>query len=86
MKHKSKDKVAPVCDNSLTGWDYAIRQAECAIWELSEKAERLRVAIQTFQEMRERGELWPGTSESENGLVGQDGDLGQSPAIQRLNR
>lgn len=71
MKYKSKEQFAHSRDNNLAGWDYAIRQA-------LDKISSLKVAIQTFEQMRDSGEPWPGTSGSEDEVLGQDGVLGQS--------
>ena len=41
---------------------------------------RLAAAIKTFEALRYSGARFPGTSESEPGLLGQKADLGQSPS------
>jgi len=40
----------------LAGWDTAIAEAERQIVEYGQKATRLKLSIETFQEMKERGE------------------------------
>jgi len=42
------------------GWDHAIAEAERQISEYEAKIGKLRMAIDTFGEMRERGEGFPG--------------------------
>ena len=86
MKRKSKEVFAHTCSltgcgSGLQGWDYAIHEAQLLIASAHEKIDRLTHSIRVFEEMRDAGEPWPGTSESESGLLGQEGDLGQSPAM-----
>ena len=71
MKRQSTEVFAHVSSSSAEGWDYAIVEASRQIQEAEEKVRQLRLAIQTFQEMRETGEPWPGASGSEDRLLGQ---------------
>jgi hypothetical protein len=67
---------------SANGWDSAISDAEEMIQEAKEKIKRLKRSIQTFISMRERGVPFPDepeTFEASDGLLGQEGDLRQSP-------
>ena len=87
MKPKSKEEFAHRCSHSdcgaeLQGWDYAIHEANRLITAANDKIERLNHSIRAFEQMRDSGEPWPGTFESEDGLLGQKGDMGQSPTFQ----
>lgn len=59
-------------------WEQAICDATAEVERLKKRIAALRQAIRSFEYMRDSGEPWPGTSESENGLIGQEGHLGQS--------
>ena len=57
MCSPSQAKSPQLC-GGISGWDYAISEAEKQISEFEERIIRLRNSIQTFQEMKRDGEPW----------------------------
>jgi len=55
----------------VLGWDAAILDAQHLAAEAESKAARLRKAVEAFKLLRDNGEPWPGTFESESELLGQ---------------
>jgi len=60
-------------------WDSAIADAEGMIGAAERYTAGMRESIKTFKELRDTGEPFPGTFESADGVMGQHGDMGQSP-------
>jgi hypothetical protein len=75
---KSKDKSLASRGAPVSGWKQAILDARQQLAASEARALELRRAIQAFEDLRDAGEPWPGTSESDAGLIGQKGDMGQS--------
>src|SRR5437660_923086 len=81
-KLKSTVKIEKVDTRSKNGWDRAIVDSENLIYEYQEQISLLKASVRSFKILRERGAPFPQserTSESGNGLLGQDEHLGQSP-------
>jgi hypothetical protein len=75
---KATDKSLPILTRSVNSWKQAILAANKALDEAEARVSHLKRAVAAFRAMQEAGDPWPGTSESENRLLGQEGDLGQS--------
>lgn len=60
LTHSCDNLSGRDCD-SLSGWDRAICEAERQIETAQEKIKRLRLSIETFKEMRAKGEPFPGS-------------------------
>jgi predicted translin family RNA/ssDNA-binding protein len=59
MKKQKQGKLLHVC-SSPKGWHRAIEEAERQIEAAQEKIKRLRLSIETFEEMCAKGEPFPG--------------------------
>jgi len=73
---------------NLSGWDNAISEAQRQIAEARQRIATLNRSIRTLKVLRDEGATFPepkrdkrrrGTFESTSDLLGQKGDLGQSP-------
>ena len=71
--------------SKLENWESAIEEAERQIREAQAHVRRLKRSVAIFRKLCDSGEPWPGTSESENEDMGQEGHLGQSPTLQLYN-
>lgn len=70
MNTTSQEQSIHICSKSQ-GWNYAIDVAEQQIKESEEKIKKLRMSIKTFEEMRAKGEPFPGEeAEQEKSLDG----------------
>ncbi len=59
-------------------WDEAITDAYELIARAKARIKELKTTITLLEELRDSDAPWPGTSESSERHMGQDGDLGQS--------
>jgi hypothetical protein len=64
MGNKNQDIFIHRCDN-LSGWDRAICEAQQQIKIAEEKIRKLNLSIETFKEMQNKGEPFPGENRSE---------------------
>lgn len=73
-------KLCNSANKTLSNWNELILRAKKRVLEMKR-------AIRTFEELRDRGMECPEpTFESETGLLGQKGDLGQSRSFQKRRR
>jgi len=64
MSKKTVKKNVKKKRDAVNPWDEAISDAEWLIENLKGRIRNLRGAIIGFKDMRDSGELWPGTSEA----------------------
>lgn len=63
MGKKNQDLFTQGCGN-FSGWERAICEAQKQIAEAQGKIKKLELAIQTFEDMRAKGEPFPGEEEA----------------------
>jgi hypothetical protein len=78
-------KMSRTRGDNVSAWDTAIRDAEKKIGEAQVGIERLGRAIKIFTELRDAGEPWPGTSESDGGAYGSTSTFRAKPSPRILS-
>jgi len=75
MARQKQAKVTQKTGKIFTGWEQAISDTEDAIERTRVRLRELKATLRVFVDRRDSGEPWPGTSESENEDLGQEGLL-----------
>jgi hypothetical protein len=87
--HKSTTNATtnlPHSGESIDSWEKAIAKAQIEMADAANRVDRLKRSIKVLRGLRDAGEPWPGASGSTQEVLGQEGVLGQSPAVGAVGR